>query len=130
MLPEKLSTDLTSLGEGQERLAIVVEMVVAADGTVTASDIYRAAVLNRAKLAYNGARCMARRHGASATTKLAGMPGLDEQIRIQDRTAQALKRVRHAHGALRLETLEARAVFDGRGARRPACRTKRTVRRN
>ena len=42
MLPEKLSTDLTSLGEGQERLAVVVEMVIATDGTVTASDIYRA----------------------------------------------------------------------------------------
>jgi exoribonuclease-2 len=48
MLPEKLSTDLTSLGEGRERLAIVIEMTVAADGTVTQSDLYRAAVLNRA----------------------------------------------------------------------------------
>src|SRR6185503_895393 len=39
MLPKKLSTDLTSLGEGRERLAIVIEMVIAVDGTVTASDI-------------------------------------------------------------------------------------------
>ena len=55
MLPEKFSTDLTSLVEGEERLAIVVEMVVGADGGVEESDIYRAIVLNRAKLAYNGA---------------------------------------------------------------------------
>ena len=54
MLPDKLSTDLTSLGQDQERLAIVIEMVIAADGTVAASDIYRAVVLNHAKLAYNG----------------------------------------------------------------------------
>src|SRR5882672_7350953 len=54
MLPEKLSTDLTSLGEGQERLAIVMEMVIAGDGTMTTSDIYQAVVLNRAQLAYNG----------------------------------------------------------------------------
>ena len=54
MLPEKFSTDLTSLVEGEERLAIVVEMVVGADGGVEESDIYRAIVLNRAKLAYNG----------------------------------------------------------------------------
>jgi exoribonuclease R len=69
MLPEKLSTDLTSLGEGQERLAIVIEMEVAADGAVTESDVYRALVLNRAKLAYNGvAACSTarrRRHRAS-----------------------------------------------------------------
>ena len=42
MLPEKLSTDLTSLGEGQERLAMVVDMAIATDGAVTDSDIYRA----------------------------------------------------------------------------------------
>ena len=111
MLPERLSTDLTSLGEGQERLAIVVEMVVAANGTVPASDIYRAAVLNRAKLAYNGLAAWVE-GGTPPPAKLAAVPGMDEQIRIQDRAAQALKRVRHAHGALHLETLEARAVFD------------------
>jgi len=112
MLPEKLSTDLTSLGEGQERLAIVIEMVIATDGTVTASDIYRALVLNRAKLAYNGVAAWLE-GTAPAPAKLAAVPGLDEQLRVQDKVAQALKRVRHAHGALRLETLEVRAVFDG-----------------
>ena len=111
MLPEKLSTDLTSLGESQERLAIVMEMVIASDGTVVASDIYRAAVLNRAKLAYNGVAAWLE-GTAPAPPKLAAVPGLDEQLRIQDRTAQALKRVRHARGALHLDTLEVRAVFD------------------
>ena len=53
MLPEKLSTGLTSLGEGQARRAIVIEMTVVADGTVTGFDVYRRVVLNRAKLAYN-----------------------------------------------------------------------------
>ena len=53
MLPEKLSTDLTSLGEGQDRLAIVVEMVIAEDGAVLSSTLFRALVCNHAKLAYN-----------------------------------------------------------------------------
>ena len=110
MLPEKLSTDLTSLADGQERLAIVVEMVIATDGTVTGSEIYRAVVLNRAKLAYNGVAAWLA-GTAPAPPKLAAVPGMDEQLRVQDRAAQALKRVRHAHGALRLETLEVRAVF-------------------
>ena len=111
MLPEKLSTGLTSLGEGQERLAIVMEMVISPDGTVTDSDIYRALVLSRAKLAYNGVAAWLE-GTALAPSKLAAVPGLDEQLRVQDRAAQALKRVRHAHGALRLETLQVRAVFE------------------
>jgi exoribonuclease-2 len=111
MLPEKLSTDLTSLGEDRERVAIVIEMVIATDGTVTEYDIYRAAVLNRAKLAYNALAAWLEGQ-APAPPKLAAVPGLDQQIRVQDRTAQALKRVRHARGALHLETLEVRAVFD------------------
>jgi VacB/RNase II family 3'-5' exoribonuclease len=112
MLPEKLSTGLTSLGEGEERLAIVVEMGIGADGAITASDVYRAVVLNRAKLAYNGVAAWLE-GAAPAPPRLAAVPGLDEQLRTQDRAAQALRRVRQAHGALRLETVEVRAVFDG-----------------
>ncbi len=112
MLPEKLSTDLTSLSEGQARLALVIELVAAADGTVAQSDVYRAVVLNRAKLAYNGVAAWLE-GTAPAPPRLAAVPGLDEQLRIQDRVAQAMKRLRHQHGALTLETLETRAVFDG-----------------
>ncbi len=111
MLPEKLSTDLTSLGEGQERLAIVLEMVIAPDGTMVTSDIYQAVVLSWAKLAYNALAAWLE-GSAPAPPKLATVPGLDEQLRIQDRVAQSLRRVRHAHGALQLQTLEVRAVFD------------------
>jgi ribonuclease R len=112
MLPEKLSTDLTSLGEGQERLAIVIEMEVAADGTVTESDVYRAVVLNRAKLAYHGVAAWLD-GTAPAPPPLAAVAGLDQQLRIQDKVAQAMKGLRHQHGALSLDTLEARVVFDG-----------------
>jgi VacB/RNase II family 3'-5' exoribonuclease len=112
MLPERLSTNLTSLAEGQERLAIVVEMVIGADGTVTASDIYPATVQNRAKLAYNGVAAWLE-GTAPAPPKLAAVSGMDGQIRIQDRVAQSLRKVRRVHGALQLETLEVRAVFDG-----------------
>jgi VacB/RNase II family 3'-5' exoribonuclease len=112
MLPEKLSTDLTSLGESRERLAIIMEMVVDADGTVRESDVYRAVVLNRAKLAYDGVAAWLDGN-APAPPRLSAVPGLDEQLRIQDRVAQAMKGLRHQHGALSLETLETRAVFDG-----------------
>ena len=112
MLPEKLSTDLTSLGEGEERLAIVVEMAVGADGVVGASDLYRARVLNHAKLAYNAVAAWLD-GTAPAPARVSTVPGLDEQLRIQDRLAQAMRGLRHEHGALTLDTLEARAVYDG-----------------
>ncbi|MEO7760321.1 MAG: RNB domain-containing ribonuclease, partial [Casimicrobiaceae bacterium] len=114
MLPEKLSTDLTSLADGEERLGIVIEMVVGNDGMVASSDIYRARVFNRAKLAYNSVAAWLD-DKAPPPPKLAAVPGMDEQIRIQHRIAQLLRQVRHARGALNLETIEARPVFaDGK----------------
>jgi VacB/RNase II family 3'-5' exoribonuclease len=111
MLPEKLSTDLTSLAEGRERLSVVIEMTVAADGTLTQSDVFRAIVLNRAKLAYRGVAAWLEGTGP-APERLGAVPGLDQQLRIQDQVAQRLKQRRHEHGALSLETSEAQAVFD------------------
>ena len=111
MLPEKLSTDLTSLGEDEDRLAVVVEMTVSADGAIVASDLYRATVRNHAKLAYDGVAAWLEGTGPKPP-KLAAVAGLDEILRLQDRIAQALKQVRHRRGALQLETLEARAVFE------------------
>ena len=114
MLPEKFSTDLTSLGEGQDRRAVVMEMAIAADGSQSASNIYRAAVRNQAKLAYIGVAAWL--DGlAPAPARLEAAPDLQEQLRIQDRVAKALRRVRQAEGALQLEATEARAVFDADG---------------
>jgi exoribonuclease-2 len=112
MLPAKLSTDLTSLGEEKERLAIVIDMTVGPDGAVTASEIYRAVVVNHAKLAYNGVAAWLD-GTAPPPPRVAAVPGMAEQIRLQDRVAQAMKALRHRFGALSLETLEVRPVFDG-----------------
>jgi VacB/RNase II family 3'-5' exoribonuclease len=110
MLPEKLSTNLTSLNPDQDRLAVVVEMTVADDGSLTASAIYRAVVRNHAKLAYNSVASWLEGTTA-APAALAAVPGLDEQLRRQSRVAQTLKRVRENRGALQLDTLETRPIF-------------------
>jgi exoribonuclease-2 len=112
MLPEKLSTDLTSLGEGQDRLAIVVEMVIADDGRVLSSTLYRSLVRNHAKLAYNSVAAWLTGE-APAPERVAAVSGLDAQLRLQDQVAQRLKARRHQQGALSLETIEPRAVFEG-----------------
>jgi exoribonuclease-2 len=112
MLPEKLSTDLTSLNESEERLAIVMEMAVRTDGSMAGADVYRAVVLNHARLSYNAVAAWLE-GDRPAPPGLAAIPGLDEQLLSQDRVAQALRRVRQQHGALRLETTQVHAVFDG-----------------
>ena len=112
MLPEKLSTDLTSLNPNQERLSIVVEMVIGEDGALEDSSVYRARVRNHAKLAYNNVAAWLE-GSESAPEAVTATDGLAENLRLQDRVAQSMKGLRHAHGALTLETLEARPVFDG-----------------
>jgi VacB/RNase II family 3'-5' exoribonuclease len=111
MLPEKLSTDLTSLNFEEDRPALVIEMVIGNTGEMQSSDIYRAQVRNHAKLAYNSAGAWLEGHG-SMPASIAAVPGLAENLRIQDRAARQLKVMRHEHGALDLQTLEARPVFE------------------
>jgi len=111
MLPERLSTDLTSLNEDEDRTAIVIEYVVHEDGSVGESDVYAAVVRNRAKLAYPGVGAWLEGN-APPPPKIAEVPGLDANLRQQDRAAQALKKRRHQMGALTLATIEPRPVFE------------------
>lgn len=112
MLPERLSTDLTSLNQDQDRAAVVADMVFNEDGSLAESNIYCALVHNRAKLAYRAVAAWLDREGP-APSRVQEVQGLDENLRLQDRVAQQLAALRHRQGALSLETLEARAVFDG-----------------
>ena len=111
MLPEILSTDLTSLNPNEERLALVVEMEINTDGSLMRSAVYRARVRNHAKLAYNSIAAWLDGNGPIPDA-VASVPGLDENLRLQDKAAQSMKGLRHVHGALSLETIEAKPVFD------------------
>jgi exoribonuclease-2 len=123
MLPEKLSTNLTSLNFNEDRLAIVIEMVIGPDGSLQSSDICRAHVRNHAKLAYNSIAAWLEGTGMLPEAAAAAH-GLDENLRMQDRVAQRMKDFRHIHGALSLETVEARPVFDGDAIRDLEVETK------
>lgn len=112
MIPPRLSYDLTSLNEGEDRLAVVVEMTVEPDGEVSAESIYRARVKNRGKLAYPAVAAWLDGEGP-APDDVAASPALAEQVRLQDRIAKRLRAVRHRRGALALASREARPVFDG-----------------
>ncbi len=112
MLPERLSTDLTSLNLDHDRRALVVEMTVDAAGAINASGVYRARVRNRAKLAYHGVGDWLEGAGPLPGAA-AAVAGLADNLRLQDAVAQRLKTRRHEHGALELETLEVHASFEG-----------------
>ena len=112
MLPEKLSTDLTSLNFESDRLAVVVEISLGSDGSLQASDLYQGFVRNHAKLAYNSVAAWLEGSG-TMPQEIGAVNGLVENLRLQDRVARMLKSLRHAHGALDLETIEARPIFEG-----------------
>ncbi|HVY76526.1 MAG TPA: RNB domain-containing ribonuclease [Puia sp.] len=112
MLPEKLSTGITSLNFQEDRYAVVTDMVINADGTQGGAEIYRAVVRNFAKLAYNSVADWLDGTG-DEPEPIKAVRGLDENLRLQDQVAQKLKAIRFAQGALDFETIEARAVFEG-----------------
>ena len=112
MLPERLSTDLTSLGQDVDRPAVVVDMTIEANGSIRESHVYRAVVRNRAKLAYPSVGAWLDGEGP-APPALTAVAGLVENLRQQDAIARALKASRHRRGALTLDTIEGRPVFDG-----------------
>lgn len=113
MLPEKLSTDLTSLNEGKDRLAIVVKVEMTSEGELRDPEIFEAMVRNHAKLAYPSLGAWLEGN-AEIPEKVQGIPGLEQALLCQHRTAQTLKKRRHLLGALTLESPEVEAKVFGK----------------
>jgi VacB/RNase II family 3'-5' exoribonuclease len=114
MLPEELSTDLTSLNGGADRSSIVTEMVVHKDGAVKSFDVYPALVHNFAKLSYEGVGVWLDGK-APVPPEVAMVPKMEDQIRLQFAAAQGLRQLREEHGALELETIQATPVINNTG---------------
>jgi exoribonuclease-2 len=111
MLPEQLSTNTTSLNEGQDRVAVVIEMIVGADGALGAGRVYRALVRNRAQLTYSGVGAWLEGKGAMPP-KVAASPDLAKQIQLQNEAAHLLRAARDRLGALTFDRAELQATVD------------------
>jgi exoribonuclease-2 len=109
MLPERLSNDLSSLNEGEDRLAVVVQFDVAEDGALGNHTVYRALVHNKAKLTYDDIGLWLDGK-APAPSAFKASPALEAQVRMQDEAAQRLRHARSIAGALDFESIEARPV--------------------
>ena len=114
MLPPRLSNDLTSLVEGEDRLAVVTELFVSEGGEARCERAHRALVRNRAKLDYDTAGAWLEGRGP-APAHFAKVEGLEEQVRLHDEVAGALKELRRRCGALELERDELVPVLDAEG---------------
>ena len=114
MLPERLSTDLTSLNEAEDRFAVVIQFDVAADGTLGDADVFRALIHNHAKLTYPEVGAWLEGEGPIPGA-LAASPVLADQVKLQDQAAQLLRSARNIGGALNFESVEATpVVVDGK----------------
>jgi len=109
MLHERLSTDLTSLNEGEDRLAVVIEFDVTPTGDLASASVYRALVHNRAKLTYDAVGMWLEDKGPPPP-EIARSAELGRQVRLQDEAALRLRRARAVAGALNFESVEATPV--------------------
>ena len=112
MLPEKLSNGLCSLNPGQERLAMVCDMLVASDGGLDAYQFYPAVIRSHARLTYTEvAAALANTRGAEA----ARLSGLLPHLLHLHEAYRALLEQRRKRGAMDFETVETQIVCDDQG---------------
>ena len=109
MLPERLSTDLSSLNEGEDRLAFVIQFTVGADGRLSDETVYHALVRNRAKLSYGEVGAWLEDDGP-APSAIAASAELADQVRLQAEATRRLRDARVTSGALDFESVEAAPV--------------------
>jgi len=114
MLPEELSTDRTSMVQGEDRLAIVIEYVVAPDGTTSEENVYPATVHNYAKMSYDVIGKWLD-NGGPAPVEVTRVANLADQVRLQAEAANRLLEARRKNGALELDTIQTTAVVDEDG---------------
>jgi ribonuclease R len=103
MLPEKLSNGLCSLNPDVDRLAMVCEMAISAQGEVSGYDFYAAVFRSKARLTYT--KVWADLSSGKAPAHLATLYEV----------FKALHRQREKRGAIDFETVETKMVFDSRG---------------
>jgi exoribonuclease II len=109
MLPDALSTGASSLLEGADKLCIVIETIVSADGVVQSGDVYRAIARNKAQLTYNAVGAWLESRGP-APPKVAASTDLQAQLKLQSTAAQALRSARFKQGALDIDTIEVHPI--------------------
>jgi ribonuclease R len=112
MLPEKLSNGLCSLNPGEDRLAMVCDMVVGPLGEIEAYQFYPAVIHSQARLTYTEvAAILANTRGPEAARRTELVPHLVHLHEVY----RALIKQRNQRGAIDFETTETQIVCDDNG---------------
>ncbi|MGQ3890740.1 ribonuclease R [Legionella sp. CNM-4043-24] len=107
MLPEALSNGICSLNPKVDRLCIVAEMAIAADGKITRSRFYRAVFHSQARLTYTQVADWLGRNSVDPEFE-AIWPALQDLNKLY----QVLLGARKLRGAMDFDTTETRIEFD------------------
>ncbi len=112
MLPEKLSNGLCSLNPEVERLCMVCDMLVTADGEIHAYQFFPAVMWSHARFTYNEvAAILANTRGPEAARRKERVQDL---LNLHD-VYRALLTARGRRGAIDFETTETQIVCDENG---------------
>ncbi len=112
MLPEKLSNGLCSLNPHVDRLSMVCDMLITADGGIHAYQFYPAVICSHARLTYNEvAAVLSNTKGPQAKARAELLPHLLHLHEVY----RALLKGRAQRGAVDFDTTETQIVCDEQG---------------
>lgn len=112
MLPEKLSNGICSLNPDVDRLAMVCEMSVSDAGEVRRARFYEAVIRSHARLVYEDVDTWLR---GKRKRPLAGSGAVAENVECLDELYHRFRERRERRGALDVDTVEPRFVYDEHG---------------
>ncbi|MRD48173.1 ribonuclease R [Caenimonas koreensis] len=112
MLPEKLSNGLCSLNPEQDRLCMVCDMLINANGEIHAYQFYPAVMWSHARFTYTEvAAILANTRGPEAIRRKELVPYLENLHDVY----RGLLKARNARGAVDFETTETQIICDDSG---------------
>lgn len=111
MLPERISNDLCSLREEEDRPALAVRMTFTADGRKLRHRFHRIMMRSHAKLAYEQAQAAINGHADEKTA-----PFLEPILKPLYAAYEALKEGRDKRQPLELDLPERKLILDEKGA--------------
>ncbi len=112
MLPEELSNGLCSLNPNVERLCVVCDMQISAEGEIQKHRFYPSVMFSHARLTYTKvADMLANPQGENAKTYAEVLPHINNLYKL----FQTLLQARAKRGAIDFETVETQMIFNDQG---------------